>query len=77
MPLYDYACAGCGRFSATRPLQQFDQPAPCPACGDMAPRALTVPALLGRAAHRNDAQRDDGQVRLRHVASSGCSCCPR
>ncbi|HEX7864809.1 MAG TPA: FmdB family zinc ribbon protein [Variovorax sp.] len=75
MPLYDYACESCGRFCATRPLKEFDQPAPCPRCGAMAPRALGVPALLGRSARGQSGTADVGYGRLSHA--SGCACCPR
>ena len=33
MPIYDYACGGCGEFSALRPLAQWRDPADCPQCG--------------------------------------------
>jgi len=74
VPLYDYACAACGRFSASRPMKEFDQPAPCPGCGTPAPRALVAPALLGRAARREPASGDASYGRLRHA--QGCACCP-
>lgn len=75
MPLYDYACEACGRFSATRPLKEFDRPVPCPRCAAMAPRALGVPALLGRSARGRGGTADAGYRRLGHA--SGCACCPR
>lgn len=76
MPLYDYACPGCGPFSASRPLREFDQPADCPACGAPAPRRLTVPAVLGRAQRTSGRDTEPGGYRrLAHAA--GCLCCPR
>jgi len=74
MPLYDYACESCGRFSAARPLKEFDQPMPCPGCGAPAPRALTTPAVLGRMARGQGEAGEAGYRRLRHAAA--CACCP-
>ncbi|WP_415139278.1 FmdB family zinc ribbon protein [Ottowia sp.] len=73
MPLYDHACERCGRFSASRPLRAFDQPAPCPGCGASSPRAPTAPAVLGNAARRRRGPADGGYQRLSHA--SGCACC--
>jgi putative FmdB family regulatory protein len=45
MPLYEYACPGCGlRFER---LERVSAPAPCPCptCGAAAPRLLGAPAL--------------------------------
>jgi len=74
MPLYDYKCAPCGRFSVSRPMREFDLPAPCPACGKQAMRALTAPALIGDADRLKAAAVDGRYARLRH--SSHCGCCP-
>ncbi|HYP82687.1 zinc ribbon domain-containing protein [Variovorax sp.] len=74
MPLYDYACQACGRFSAMRPLREFDRPVPCPACGAPSERALSVPAVLGRASRQDDAPSGGAYPRLRHPAR--CACCP-
>uniref|UniRef100_A0A832I0M3 Zinc ribbon domain-containing protein n=1 Tax=Eiseniibacteriota bacterium TaxID=2212470 RepID=A0A832I0M3_UNCEI len=50
MPLYDFACARCGRrFEAL--VNRWDDPAPqCPACGAAgARRLLSTFAVAGRA----------------------------
>jgi putative FmdB family regulatory protein len=75
MPSYEYACARCGAFSATRPLAEWDQPAPCPSCGAAAPRALTAPAFAttGGARFAADAPAQSGAQSAAHTA--GCSCC--
>ena len=54
MPLYEYDCGGgCGSFSASRPMVQSSLPAPCPTCGDQAPRILSVTAVRhGRGRRR-------------------------
>ena len=49
MPTYDYDCDRCGPFSESHPIAEFDVPQPCPACGDPAPRSLTLPAIGGGA----------------------------
>lgn len=50
MPLYAFACSGCGGFELARPAAQAGEPAACPACGSEARRVFTPPglALLGR-----------------------------
>jgi putative FmdB family regulatory protein len=45
MPLYDYACATCGLFRGWRAMALYDQPAPCPECGALAPRDVAMPVL--------------------------------
>ncbi|MEL6196973.1 MAG: zinc ribbon domain-containing protein [Pseudomonadota bacterium] len=45
MPLYEYVCEVHGRFEATRPIAEFDQPCACPACGALSPRATSIPRL--------------------------------
>lgn len=47
MPLYTYACAEHGEFSAWNSMSRSDAPQPCPTCAAAAPRALARPATLG------------------------------
>src|SRR3954470_157687 len=85
MPTYDYACAGCGGFDAIRSLAARDAPAPCPACGEAAPRVfVAAPRLMlmedaMRSAHatneraRHEPRSSRELTRLKHPA--GCGCC--
>ena len=81
MPLYDYACAACGPFSAYRPMSEFDRPAPCNTCGAQAPRAiLKAPALAmmesGARQGMEVNERSRHEPRLsRSAHPSGCGCC--
>ena len=50
MPLYTYACDQHGEFSAWGKMSESDQPQPCPACAELAPRALAHPAVAGGTA---------------------------
>jgi putative FmdB family regulatory protein len=43
MPSYEYSCADCGAFQASRPIVESAAPHACPACGGLAPRALASP----------------------------------
>jgi len=71
MPTYDYSCATCGPFSEVRPMAEFAEPQPCPACGDSAPRAvLSAPALGGSA--KMEAAGPSSPLRAH---PGGCSCC--
>ena len=47
MPIYDYACGGCGEFSALRPLAQWRDPADCPQCGASSERIVGGAGHLG------------------------------
>jgi putative FmdB family regulatory protein len=67
MPNYDYECENCGPFTENRPMAEFDQPQPCPDCGDPAPRLLTCPALAGGAVENT------GMSAPSHPG--GCACC--
>jgi putative FmdB family regulatory protein len=70
MPTYDYDCGRCGPFSESHPMAEFDRAQPCPACGDSAPRALTLPAIGGAGAEAPN----PGATPFRSHAG-GCSCC--
>ncbi len=69
MPLYDYTCPKCGRFSAFRPMSMHDKPQPCPECGTESPKALTGPRFVGGGALTGG-----GGGGYRHMG--GCGCCP-
>jgi putative FmdB family regulatory protein len=68
MPTYEYACETCGPFSEVRPMAEFAAPQPCPACGALASRMLTVPQLAGGATEAAPA----GPMRAH---AGGCACC--
>lgn len=70
MPLYEYLCDRCGGFAETRPLAEFADPQPCPGCGALAPRALTVPSL---GAGTSEPAAPSFASGPRHFG--GCSCC--
>lgn len=52
MPIYGYQCDDCGPFSEFCKMADFDKPAPCPACGELAPREASA-AYLGRMQPNN------------------------
>jgi putative FmdB family regulatory protein len=45
MPLYHYICRDCSEFAQWRPMRDAAQPATCPGCGELAPRAVSAPHL--------------------------------
>lgn len=69
MPTYDYDCDRCGPFSESHPIAEFDLPQPCPACGNSAPRALTLPAIGGGGVEPSSAATPF------RAHPGGCSCC--
>jgi putative FmdB family regulatory protein len=69
MPTYDYDCDRCGPFSESHSIAEFDRPQPCPACGEQAPRSLTLPAIGGGVAEPSSAATPF------RAHAGGCSCC--
>ena len=45
MPVYAFACAGCGDFELTRKAADAGAPAACPECGTTARRVFSPPRL--------------------------------
>jgi putative FmdB family regulatory protein len=43
MPLYSYACPGCGPFEEWRALSLSQADTDCPACGKASPREVSLP----------------------------------
>ena len=80
MPVYDYDCAQCGPFTATRPMADSAAPLDCPDCGVAAPRAFfTAPAVAGMDAGRRSAmasnERSAGDQSMSKSHAAGCGCC--
>ncbi|WP_324294232.1 zinc ribbon domain-containing protein [Burkholderia cenocepacia] len=72
MPMYEYACPGCGVFDARRMVSERDIPACCPRCGQHAPRVrLTLPSIY-RSNHDASHEGDDGAYLKSRF---GCACC--
>ena len=80
MPIYDYACGGCGEFSALRPLAQWRDPADCPQCGASSERivggapaisALSSAVNRARAANERSAN-EPRSSRAGHGMNCGC-----
>ena len=62
MPIYDYACGGCGEFSALRPLAQWRDPADCPQCGASSERIVGgAPAISALSSAVNRARGERAQ----------------
>lgn len=76
MPVYEYHCEECGRFSAIRKMAESGHPANCTTCGALSARVISVPnfALLAsgrRLAHeRNEKSAHEPKAAKR----SGCGC---
>ena len=78
MPIYDYACGGCGEFSAL-PLAQWRDPADCPQCGASSERIVRRAGHLGavvggepaRAANERSAN-EPRSSRAGHGMNCGC-----
>jgi putative FmdB family regulatory protein len=75
MPLYEYSCPSCGRFSALRPMAQHSQPQPCPQCGVISARVLSGVALIGSSSGADRGSGLGGGTPGRYRHMGGCSCC--
>lgn len=50
MPVYEYVCTTCrNRFEKMRPMDTYQEGAPCPDCGSPAARALSAFAAFTRS----------------------------
>jgi len=80
MPDYDYLCKTCGFFTETRPMAEYAEPQPCPACSSLAERAiLSAPSLAMMDTARRAAfatnERSASAPRRTRDHGSGCVCC--
>jgi putative FmdB family regulatory protein len=83
MPAYDYGCPACGTFTAFRPMAEYQEPHPCPGCGEPAERVLLrMPAFASMDAGQRTAMATNersANAPRRFAASSGhgpgCGCC--
>ena len=82
MPVYEYACAKCGPFTALRPMAEYADPQDCPDCGASAPRViLTAPMLANMDAGRRAAfatnERSANAPKSSKALGHGpnCGCC--
>lgn len=80
MPMYDYACADCGEFTALRPLAQWRDPAACPQCGVLsgrivggAPAVSALSSAVNRAHAANERSANEPRsTRAGHGLNCGC-----
>jgi putative FmdB family regulatory protein len=77
MPVYEYACASCGVFSALRKMSESSLPASCDECSSSSPRIMSVPqlAILGhgqRSAHERN-ERSAHEPKVSRRSSCGCA----
>lgn len=88
MPVYDYKCRDHGVFYHLQTIVAFDQPCPCPSCGDLSPRIIRIAPEVTRLtnakreafATNEKAQhepivstKDQRQHDARHHAQCGCA----
>ena len=83
MPLYEYECALHGVFELARPMAEASLGAPCPECGGLAPRILSVPrvaclpAWQSQAHARNERSRHEPRRVERHAGKAPSEAPPR
>jgi putative FmdB family regulatory protein len=71
MPIYDFECAGCGRFEIARRIAERDDAAACPSCGESAARVIAGAPSLGNGDPADSPSA--GGYGMRHMGS--CACC--
>ena len=80
MPLYDFSCGECGEFSCFKPMEQRNDPTPCPSCSRLARRLILAPnlaimnPLVRKATAINEKSRHEPRVSGSHSCGSGCGC---
>ncbi|WP_221801613.1 FmdB family zinc ribbon protein [Oceanobacter mangrovi] len=69
MPMYEYKCPHHGVFQELAPMQQHDQPKPCPQCQTVSARVIVLPPEIARvlretraAMERNEKARESPDV---------------
>ena len=51
MPIYEYVCVDCGRFTEMEKMVRASEPKPCPSCEQPAPRGISAPFLANMDPH--------------------------
>ncbi|HKO88722.1 MAG TPA: zinc ribbon domain-containing protein [Burkholderiales bacterium] len=81
MPIYEYECADCGVFTASKPMTQYREPHACPNCSQSSARALltapayaSMPAVTRTANAINEKARHEPQTSAERAARHGASC---
>jgi putative FmdB family regulatory protein len=75
MPTYDYRCDTCGHFTALRRISERGAASPCPSCGKLAQRTLSLPALsLMASTQRAAYQVNERAANAPHRHGPGCGC---
>ncbi|MDO6682371.1 MULTISPECIES: zinc ribbon domain-containing protein [unclassified Oceanobacter] len=69
MPMYDYKCPHHGVFQELAPMQEHDQPQPCPQCHTRSARVIVLPPAIAKvlketraAMERNEKSREAPDV---------------
>lgn len=81
MPLYDYECEDCGRFSGFNKMSDCNEPLPCPSCGAAGRRVLSAPNLAcmsqdnRRAWERNERSAHEPMAKRKGCGCSGAHSC--
>ena len=88
MPVYEYNCVNCGKFTNIRPMALSTNASPCISCGALSNRALATPIMYSMSAERKKAfqtnERSSNEpVRRSAKTTEGsnskhkpnCSCC--
>ena len=76
MPLYEYCCKHHGPFDEFESADNASKPAPCPECGEVSPRMVSLPRtrVIDKATRigmeRNEKSRHEPR---KHVCGSGCN----
>lgn len=76
MPLYEYECERCGRFTELRPMSMAAEPCDCPSCARAAPRIISAPRLACMSSENRRAwERNERSAHAPRVSKrSGCGC---
>jgi putative FmdB family regulatory protein len=76
MPIYEFSCPKCSeRFELLRSVSQCDEPAPCPECGAVGERMISMFACRSVDAAGKKAKMAGGGSSCGSCSSSSCGSC--
>lgn len=71
MPLYDYKCKDHGVFYGLQTMDKYDQPVPCPECGQLSARIIRIaPEILTMAKEKKTAHETNERAQHEPITSS-------
>jgi putative FmdB family regulatory protein len=73
MKVFEYKCEKCGVFDLVRPLGLRSHPGPCPECGKLSQRIISIPNMSQIDKNKKDRiERNIKAQHQPHICGVGC-----